>query len=484
MTALSQTGEWREFMHGEILMNWPLLAQAKAETAGGLWQSVKDYFWLTPWIVLAGEAALILLLIALSRVPLIYNIENLKVRWRTTAMTAMAFTLVVALLTVMLAFVNGMSELTKKSGQPGNVIVMAEGATDESFSSLSPNGLGDIETQPGILREDGEPLSSRETFLLAKQPIPNARPGTPNGRFLQLRGVDDPARSARVHALELRAGGRWFSDAGVQESTNDGEPLIEAVVGSGIAMEMGKDRAAEGQRSVPLTLGDKFSLNDREWIIVGIIDAPGTTFDSEIWAKRGLIGPLLGKTDCSSLVLRTASEEEAEKLADFLSNRNGQGYGKLKLSSLTEMRYFSALTGTATTFTVAAWFVTAILATGGIFGVLNTMFAAVSQRIRDIGVLRLLGFPRRQILVSFLLESIMIAAFGGLLGCLLGSVCHGWSATSTVGQGGGGKTVVLALLVTPGTLAAGLALSIAMGMIGGLLPSLNAMRMTVLDTLR
>ncbi len=115
---------------------------------------------------------------------------------------------------------------------------------------------------------------------------------------------------------------------------------------------------------------------------------------------------------------------------------------------------------------------------------LNTMFAAVSQRIRDIGVLRLLGFPRRQILVSFLLESIMIAALGGLLGCALGSLAHGWSATSTVGGQGGGKTVVLEMLVTPGTIATGLALSLMMGIIGGLLPSLNAMRLTVLDTLR
>ncbi len=346
----------------------PILAQASKEPENPLWAFLREYGWLTPWIVLGLEAVFILMLALLSRVPLTYNIENLKVRWRTTLLTALAFTLVVSLLTVMLAFVNGMSELTKKSGQPGNVIVMAEGATDESFSSLSPDGLGDVETQPGIVRENGEPLSSRETFLLAKQPIENPRPGTPNGRFLQLRGIDDPLKSAKVHALTLKPGGRWFSEAGVQENKDGGAALIEAVVGSGIAMEMGKDRANSGGEPKPLAVGETFSLNDRQWIIVGLIDAPGTTFDSEIWAKRSLIGPLLGKKDCSSLVLRTAGPQEAEKLADFLSNKDGVGYGKLKLASLTELKYFAGLSGTATAFTVAAWFVTAILAIGGVFG--------------------------------------------------------------------------------------------------------------------
>jgi putative ABC transport system permease protein len=479
---------WRPEPRGvacEELMNWLVLAQSKPEEASGLWQFVKTNFWLVPWTLLGLELMLALGLVFFSRVPLTYNVENLKVRWRTTLMTALAFTLVVALLTVMLAFVNGMYELTKKSGQPGNVIVMAEGATDETFSSLSPEGLGDIETQSGILRDNGEPLSSRESFMLAKQPIVSAKPGSPNGRFLQIRGIEDPVKSARVHALDLVPGGRWFSEAGVQEAKDGGAPFIEAVIGSGIAMEMGKDKTNDGQPAAPLRVGDTFSLSDRTWVIVGVIKAPGTTFDSEVWAKRSLVGPLMGKNDCSSLVLRTAGQAEAEKLADFLSNKEGKGYGKLKLSSLTELKYFSNLTGTATTFTVAAWFVTAILATGGIFGVLNTMFAAVSQRIRDIGVLRLLGFPRRQILISFLLESILIAALGGLLGCAIGSLCHGWSATSTGGgQGGGGKTFVLELLVTPGTLATGMSLSLAMGILGGLLPSLNAMRLKVLDTLR
>jgi putative ABC transport system permease protein len=116
---------------------------------------------------------------------------------------------------------------------------------------------------------------------------------------------------------------------------------------------------------------------------------------------------------------------------------------------------------------------------------MNTMFAAISQRIKDIGVLRLLGYARWQILVSFLLESLAIALVGGALGCALGSLSDGWSATSMMaGSGGGGKSVVVQLAVSPDILATGLLLTLVMGLLGGLLPALSAMRMKPLEALR
>jgi hypothetical protein len=437
------------------------------------------------WIIFGVEFAIVAGLFLLARVPLTYNVQNLKVRWKTTAMTALAFTLVVSLLSVMLAFVNGMTELTSKSGQPSNLIVLAEGAIDESFSNLSPDGLGDVESQPGIARKNGQPLASRETYLIVSQPIPNAKPKEPKSRFLQVRGIDDPVRAAGVHGIHLQSGGDWFSDAGVRENPDEGQPLVEAVIGSGIAAELGKDRPLADGTVQPLKLGDTFTLNARPWVVVGIMDAAGTTFDSEVWGKRSLLGPMFGKNDCSSLVLRAESPERAKELVDYFVNKGGKGYSKLKLNAMTELDYFKSLQTTSTTFLVAAWIVTGILAIGGMFGILNTMFASVSQRISDIGVLRLLGYPRLQILVSFLLESIMIATIGGLLGCALGTLCDGWSATSIVGgQGGNGKTIVLELMVTLPTLLAGMLLSIGMGLVGGLLPAMNAMRLSALDALR
>ena len=125
------------------------------------------------------------------------------------------------------------------------------------------------------------------------------------------------------------------------------------------------------------------------------------------------------------------------------------------------------------------------MSVGGIFGVMNTMFAAISQRTKDIGVLRLLGYARWQILVSFLLESLVIALVGGLLGCALGSLADGWTATSMMmGQGGGGKSVVLQLAVSADIIATGILLTLLMGLLGGLLPALSAMRLKPLEALR
>ena len=112
------------------------------------------------------------------------------------------------------------------------------------------------------------------------------------------------------------------------------------------------------------------------------------------------------------------------------------------------------------------------------------MFAAVSQRIKDIGVLRLIGFPRWQILVSFLLESLVIALVGGILGCVLGSFANGLTANSIVSGQAGGKLIILKLVIGPDTIAVGVLLSLAMGGIGGLVPALSAMRLRAIEALR
>jgi ABC-type antimicrobial peptide transport system permease subunit len=117
---------------------------------------------------------------------------------------------------------------------------------------------------------------------------------------------------------------------------------------------------------------------------------------------------------------------------------------------------------------------------------MNTMFAAVAQRIKDIGVLRIIGFKRWQVLVSFLLESLLIAGVGGLCGMLLGSLCHGLTATSVLssGAGGGGKTVILRLVVDANVLMAGAIFTLVMGRLGGLIPAISATRLKLLDALR
>jgi ABC-type lipoprotein release transport system permease subunit len=500
---------------------------------------------------------------ARGKVPLRYNARNLAVRWPLTLLTALAFTLVLALLTGMLAFVNGMSRLTQSTGHPDNVIVLAEGAPDESGSSLPVDQIGDVDHQPRIRhwQPDGakQPvaLCSRELYLVANTPVA-PKPGKAAGaqlrgvvdkveidqgffritdsqglghvvrpasggkifvneqeaklealqpgdqvwlayeerkdelaatevqassrrRFVQIRGIDDPGIAAQVHRLSLLPGGQWFSPAGVEDLAPDGNAkatatAIQAVLGQGLAREMGHD---SGKAS--LEVGDVFELGPKKWKVVGIMQSEGQTFDSEIWAKRD-IGALFGKPNAiSSIVIRAEGPEAATALAQDLKDN----YKKANLQPQTEPEYFAKLSGMTTQLRTGIMVLTFFMAVGGIFGVMNTMFAAISQRIKDIGVLRILGYARWQILASFLLEALLIALVGGLLGCALGSLTNGISATSIVGgQGGFGKTVIFRLSVDTATLAIGLLLTLFMGLVGGFLPSLSAMRLRPLEAMR
>ncbi|HEV8001814.1 MAG TPA: FtsX-like permease family protein [Planctomycetaceae bacterium] len=453
-----------------------------------------------PVLIAAGAALLgLIALFFLVQIPVPYLIRNLTVRWRTTAMTALAFVLVISLLTVMMAFVNGMYRLTQSSGRPGNVMLLADGATDESFSNLAILDIGDIENQPGILRENDKPLCSRETYLVVNQPLQNPTPGRPKSRFTQVRGLDDAEMGGRVHGLKLYAGGAWISPAGVREAaTPKGEAKpqgekdasaqaaqIEAVIGEGVARVLAADRVGGSSTSPAqqrLDVGDTFPLGGRTWVVVGVMQSAGSTFDSEIWTKRSIVGPMFGKESCTSVVVRAAGVKEANKLKDFFNTQ----YKKAALSAQVETDYFESLTGTNRQFLFAIGFVTVVMAIGGVMGVMNTMFAAVSNRVKDIGVLRLMGYSRLQVMLAFLLESLLIALVGGALGCALGYLADGWTASSIVSSaaGGGGKFVVLRLTVDLQTLLLGLLLALGMGLIGGAIPALSAVRLKPLEALR
>ena len=431
-------------------------------------------------ITLVGGLLTTLWLLMLSKVPLSYNLNNLKVRWKNTGLTALAFTLVLSVLTLMLAFVTGMTRLTESSGHPGNVMVLSAGTTDEGFSNLGFGDVSDIANQEGVQVENGVKLASKETYMVVNQPLPNAPPGRPPRRFLQLRGIDDPQIAGTVHEVTLGDGGTWFSEAAVREGKEPGQTMVECVVGEGLARQMAQDDtvlAAAGKKS--LGVGDTFSLNERTWVIVGVMKSGGSLFDSELWAKRSLVASMFGKNTYTTVVLRAESSDAAAKLKTFLT----KDYTKAKLTANIETEYYSGLQATNRQFLYAIWFVTFILAIGGVFGVTNTMFAAISARRKDIGVLKLMGFRSSHILASFLL--IVLGMIGGILGCAVGSLCDGWSATSSVSSGGGGgKTIVLKLVVDYNIWLIGIALSFMMAFIGGLLPAVNAVRLKTLDVLR
>src|SRR5262249_20048832 len=134
--------------------------------------------------------------------------------------------------------------------------------------------------------------------------------------FIQVRGLEDPRRSGQVHNLDLNEGGSWFSQAGVEPlpGGKKGEQAIQAVIGEGLARELGPDQSKKR-----LEIGDIFDLGPRKWIVVGILKSSGTTFDSEVWAKKAIAGDLFGKNTYTTLVLRTKDPEMARELADELS---------------------------------------------------------------------------------------------------------------------------------------------------------------------
>jgi ABC-type lipoprotein release transport system permease subunit len=506
-------------------------------------------------------AALLGVLAFAGKVPLKYNFRNLLVRWRMTLLTGLAFAVVIGLLTYLLAMVNGMWQLTEDSGHPHNVIVLADGSTDESYSNVSFTDSSDIDFEPGVaLSSSGKPLCSREVYILATTAIPpkegdatksvargrikrvrsdgtfivtddtNAdtvyrlaekarvhidqtsstldyvKPGdlvwlafetrdadpiaidvrvSSRQRFVQVRGVEDPLIAAEVHGLELQDG-QWFSDAGVEllpatDKTKERESAVQAVLGEGVARAFGPDL-----NKPSLEVGDVFQLGPMKWKVVGILKASGTIFGSEVWAKRAYVGQRYGKEyTISSLTIRAQSLEAANQLVTNLRDN----FKKAKLNPQTERDYYSQQRGFLAILLTAIVVLTAFMALGGIFGVMNTMFAAISQRTKDIGVLRILGYARWQILVSFLLESLLIALIGGLVGCALGTlgtIVTGGKMTGLVGspEGGWGKTVELRLFVTANTVLIGVLLSLIMGLKGGLFPALVAMRLKPLEAMR
>jgi hypothetical protein len=336
---------------------------------------------------------------------------------------------VIALLTFLLAFVNGMNNLTENSGVPGNVFVLSDGSTDEIFSNLGYGELDNVERvevdEEQLFDATGKPvldgdkelwravppirvkqierdgrkkyLASRETYYSINMPVPNSDP--PRRRFVQLRTIEDPLIAAKVHNVELYPGGEWFSKAGVDDNSR-----IQCVLGDGIAGTLGADNGKKR-----LEVGDEFILGEMKWVVTGVMKSEGTTFGSEIWALRfNRIYQPFGKDKYTTLVMRTDQDtkEASRAFANYLTKR----YTQQKLKAFSEPDYYAELTKTNNTFLTAIIIVCLVMALGGVFGMMTTMFASIAQRIKDIGVLRLLGFKRWQVMVSFLLESLAVAA--------------------------------------------------------------------------
>jgi putative ABC transport system permease protein len=440
-------------------------------------------------LVVLAFAPILLYLVPIRKVPLVYNLRNLQNRWMTTLVTALAFTLVTALLTGMLSFVKGMDRLIESSGHPGNIMVLSEGATDEAFSNLSRFAVQDLpdELQKGISTVQADPkdpskkkyLVSQEVYVVVMYMIPGADEKARRRRFVQLRGLSDMDIAAHLHDIKL-AHGKWPStESGGTVQLPDGGTAREIVIGAGVARAFGADVGKE-----MLEPGDTVTLGPLRWVVVGVMEEGTNSFGSEIWTRDSNVQENFGRENSyCSYVIRTDSAEKAkvavQLIKDFKSAKTFQAY--------TEREYYAKMTDTSKGLSAGIYLVAVIMAIGGMLGIMNTMYAAISQRSKDIGVLRLMGFQRWQIMLSFQFESLLIALLGGMLGCLIAYLAFdGWTVTSLIssGPGGGGKTVILRVTFDLGIFIWGLLFSVIMGNLGGLLPSWTAMRLRPLESLK
>lgn len=460
----------------------------------------------------AGLASVVHRLSPIGKVPFKYTLRNAVVRWKNTLATMMAFILVISLLTALLAFVGGMYRLTESSGNPLNVVIMSDGATDEAFSNLTPEA--DVRLMPKAVQEvvertkDGKDfMVSREVYVIVNQPIPNAPKGGKQRRFIQMRGIGDPKVSAEVHGLELAKGG-WWTGGGSQkvkmladgrtvswlppgapteqkemeppsESAVKEETCFEIVLGDGVARELANDRPDKR----PVKPGDVFDIGGHRWVVVGITSGGNSTFGSEVWAKDTNVGPNFGKgTQYTTLVARVKGTPETA----VLMTKELKNFQQVSLAAQTETEYYSKLGEANKQFFFAILALANIMALAGALGVMVAMFAAISQRQKDIGVLRLLGYTRGQILMSFLFESILIGLVGGAIGLAIGYfLVDGQSSISNINNGqGGGKTVMLKMVVANWVILTCFAYTLIMGSFGGFLPALSAMRLKPLESLR
>lgn len=381
-------------------------------------------------------------------IPVAYSYRSLFVRWKTTFMTATGFTLVVAALIVMLAFIKGIQEVCETSGDPENIIVLNEGQPDEVLSQIPRSTASQIETAKGIMRDSqGRPLSSREFFMVAS--VYDYR--IADYVMYPLRGVLPVAFD--VHSAVNLVSGRMFRPS-----------QSEIIVGTGL------------MRSQKMSIGQTINIGRKSWKVVGFFEAKGSAFESEIWCDLDeLASQFKREGSYSSMVLRALSPEAAKELAERLSDDKA-----ISVDAMTEVAYYAKQGESAQSLQAAVWVIAWFMGIGAIFGVMNTMFAAISQRLKDIAVLRLMGFMPWEILISFLLEAIFVSLIGGAMGSAIGYMINGFTQSASIGS----HDVQFTFRVDSTLLLLALAFSMFMGIIGGIVPALSAMRIRPLEAFR
>ena len=383
-------------------------------------------------------------------IPLKYNFRNLLVRRTTTLMTAFSITLTVAVFVVLMALAQGLQISLSATGQPLNVLIMREGAQSEATSSVTRDSLQVIKYLHSIAKTDkGEPWVSPELIVLINLP----RRGETQGSNVTIRGLgpDGPALRPDFKMVE----GRFFKSG-----------LREVIASKKIA-----------GRFQNCGLGDKVKFAKGYWTVVGIFEVGDTAYDSEIWADVNDLATDFDRDAYSSVMVRAADATGVAGLRDQTSNDR-----RLHLKPQTEREYYDSQTRFAAPIKALGMFIAVLMAVGASFAAMNTMYAAVARRTKEIGTLRVLGYSRGNILLSFVLESVLIALLGGALGCLLALPVNGLTTGTT--NFATFSEVAFNFRVTPALLLSGMLFAAIMGFLGGLFPAWWAAHENIVTALR
>ncbi len=400
-------------------------------------------------------------------IPLSYNLRSLGVRWSSTLVAVIGIAGTVGVFVAMLALANGFKATLVHSGLPDNAIVLRGGASSEMMSGVSLDQVKVIEDEPGVAHKDGKPLVSSEVVVIAAFPLKS----TGTDANVQVRGVSPTIWDVRpnVHVVQ----GRPF-----QPGRN------ELIVGRNVAKTyaVSATRDAEGHvtSSEPFNLGQTVRFGGGEWTIVGVFDAGGSAFDSEIWCDATILDEVYKRptTSFQAATVRLESAGAFDKFKDALTTDP-----RLTVSVQREREYYEKQSRVMSTLiTVLGGLVAAIMAIGAVLGALNTMYSAVSERGREIATMRALGFGASAVVTSFMIEAICIAFIGGVLGCLAVLPVNGLTTGTMNFQTF--SHLAFAFQITTPLIIGGIIFAVMMGILGGVPPAVRAARSRIAVALR
>ena len=387
-------------------------------------------------------------------IPLKYNLRNLVARKTSTGMTAFVIGLVVAVFLCVLALVQGVTRTLSVTASTRNVLAMRVGSQAEMQSVITRDQAEQIQSMPGPERDaSGKPYVSAELISLINVPRSDGKTFS----NVQVRGMSPMGFACRPEVKIID--GRVFTAA-----TN------EAIVSRNLS-----------KRYANMNVGDTLKTGSFRWVIVGLFDASGSAYESEIWTDVSDLQQQTKRNIFSSVFVRLPDPDAAARFIEAI-----KGDQRLKLEGKTERKYYDEQMITGAPIKALAFLVGFFTAIGAAFGAMNTMYAQVSARTREIGTLRALGFSRRSILVSFVIEALMLCVAGGLLGVVFTFLVFNLFLTKPTGTMNFRtfSEVLFNFRLTPQLITAGVVFSLAMGAFGGFFPAWRAARLKIVNALR